>query len=79
MVNKDEELGAADLIPSCAPDAVPWVSVAQVREVDRAAIAISKRRSRWSASYTSRTSRSQPSSTKGLELVIGRCFRANRS
>jgi NAD(P)H-hydrate epimerase len=40
MVNEDTELGAADLIPSCVPDAVPWVSVAQMREVDRAAIAI---------------------------------------
>jgi NAD(P)H-hydrate epimerase len=33
-------VAAADLIPSCSPDAVPWISVAQMREVDRAAIAI---------------------------------------
>jgi NAD(P)H-hydrate epimerase len=40
MVNEDTESGAADLVPRCVADAVPWVSVGQMRDVDRAAIAI---------------------------------------
>ncbi len=34
------DAGAVDRIPSCAHRAVPWISVAQMREVDRAAIAM---------------------------------------
>jgi NAD(P)H-hydrate epimerase len=37
---EEAQLGTADLIPRCASDVVPWISVAQMREVDRAAIAI---------------------------------------
>jgi NAD(P)H-hydrate epimerase len=37
-------LGAADLIPRCARDAVPWISVAQMREVAAIAIGLSLQR-----------------------------------
>ena len=40
LVNEDPDVAATDLIPRCVRDAVQWISVAQMREVDRAAIAI---------------------------------------
>src|SRR5260370_27754027 len=40
MIAGESTESATDLVPSCAPDAVPWISVAQMRDVDRDAIAI---------------------------------------
>ena len=40
MVHEDPELGAADLIPRSMPDAVPWISVAQMLERMHASVAV---------------------------------------
>jgi NAD(P)H-hydrate epimerase len=40
MTSREPNGGPIDGLPSCPPDTVPWISVAQMREVDRAAIAI---------------------------------------
>jgi NAD(P)H-hydrate epimerase len=40
VVNRDSITRAAARVPTCSAESLPWISVAQMREVDRAAIAI---------------------------------------
>jgi hypothetical protein len=40
MTSGERNSGAADGLPSCRSDAVSWLTVAQMREVDRVAIEV---------------------------------------